>query len=126
MKMKADVKKRWVEALRSGRYRQAPGKLTDGKGHCCLGVLCDLARREGVIKWQVGQFNDWRAIAPGDEYGEASVLPPAVQKWAGLDDNNPIIAMTPTDFPAGITAANANDGLGWNFEKIADAIEENL
>ena len=35
------IKKRWLEALRSGKYKQAQGKLHDGKRFCCLGVLYD-------------------------------------------------------------------------------------
>ncbi len=35
------IKKRWVKALRSGEYKQARGKLFDGKKFCCLGVLYD-------------------------------------------------------------------------------------
>lgn len=39
------VKKKWVEALRSGQYQQARGAikrtLPDGTAaYCCLGVLC--------------------------------------------------------------------------------------
>jgi hypothetical protein len=31
------VKKKWVDALRSGKYFQCEGKLKDDKGnHCCL------------------------------------------------------------------------------------------
>ena len=39
--MNIDVKRRWIEALRSGQYRQGAGYLraTDGTW-CCLGVLC--------------------------------------------------------------------------------------
>ena len=41
------VIKRWVKALRSGKYKQGLGalKATDSEGkprYCCLGVLCDL------------------------------------------------------------------------------------
>ena len=36
------IKKRWLKALRSGKYKQAQGKLYDGKDYCCLGVLYDI------------------------------------------------------------------------------------
>ena len=39
--MKDQIKKRWLEALRSGKYTQADSVLHDGKGFCCLGVLYD-------------------------------------------------------------------------------------
>jgi len=38
--MKKEHAEKWVNALRSGEYRQCKGKLSDGKGsYCCLGVL---------------------------------------------------------------------------------------
>lgn len=33
------IKERWIRALRSGRYKQSQGRLYDGEGFCCLGVL---------------------------------------------------------------------------------------
>jgi hypothetical protein len=38
-----EIKAKWVEALRSGRYQQATGKLMTEEGYCCLGVLCEVA-----------------------------------------------------------------------------------
>ncbi len=32
----------WLEALRSGKYKQAEGALQVGDGYCCLGVYCVL------------------------------------------------------------------------------------
>ena len=40
--MKRDVAEKWIEALESGKYQQTTGRLYDGKGYCCLGVLCDV------------------------------------------------------------------------------------
>lgn len=37
--MNAELKAKWVAALRSGEYQQIKGKLHDGKGYCCMGVL---------------------------------------------------------------------------------------
>lgn len=40
-KMREDVKKAWVEALRSGEFEQGQGELHNEKAntYCCLGVL---------------------------------------------------------------------------------------
>lgn len=38
---KKDIKK-WVEALRSGKYKQTKETLQDKEGYCCLGVACEL------------------------------------------------------------------------------------
>jgi hypothetical protein len=41
--MKADIKEKWVAALRSGKYNQGRAYLKDAAGnYCCLGVLCDI------------------------------------------------------------------------------------
>ena len=44
---------KWLEALRSGRYRQADGALRSDSGdlYCCIGVLCDIYDPE---KWLEG------------------------------------------------------------------------
>lgn len=39
--MDAELKRKWVEALRSGEYKQGRGELLNDEGaYCCLGVLC--------------------------------------------------------------------------------------
>ncbi len=56
-KMNPEVKARWVAALRGGEYTQ--DKYTQGKSSlrnkydelCCLGVLCDLAGKDGLGEW---------------------------------------------------------------------------
>lgn len=46
--MDAELKARWIAALRSGDYAQGKGKLGrrefGAHEYCCLGVLCDLER----------------------------------------------------------------------------------
>lgn len=32
----------WIDALRSGEYKQTGGRLQDAQGYCCLGVACDI------------------------------------------------------------------------------------
>jgi|HubBroStandDraft_4_1064222.scaffolds.fasta_scaffold00027_30 hypothetical protein len=46
--MDATIKKKWVKALRSGRYKQTDSQLYDARidAHCCLGVLCRVVRAE--------------------------------------------------------------------------------
>lgn len=46
--MDKKLKRAWIKALRSGKYKQGPGVLekVDAKGrvtNCCLGVLCRVA-----------------------------------------------------------------------------------
>ena len=41
-KLERNFKRRWVAALRSGKYKQTISHLYDGGGFCCLGVMCAL------------------------------------------------------------------------------------
>lgn len=91
--MNQEVKETWVGALESGEFTQGRRKLAtitpDGVEYCCLGVLCELARREGVVttgtQWKNG-------TAQYITFGRASVLLPAeVVQWAGLDDISPSV-----------------------------------
>ena len=40
--MDKKIKKKWLKALRSGKYKQGRDALRIGNKFCCLGVLCDL------------------------------------------------------------------------------------
>lgn len=40
--------KKWVEALRSGKYRQTKYQLAKRGRYCCLGVGCEVARANRV------------------------------------------------------------------------------
>lgn len=56
--MNTTIKKAWIAALRSGRYKQGRGFLKNPDGaRCCLGVLCAV-RHVGVDR-----VKRW-----GDEY----------------------------------------------------------
>src|ERR1051325_9041929 len=50
--MSNDLVSQWLEALRSGSYKQARGALRcdsdDGLRFCCLGVLREVAAKNGV------------------------------------------------------------------------------
>lgn len=119
--MKEQVKKKWVKALRSGKFSQTQGTLKDESGYCCLGVLCELAVQEGVIK-------AGRADATGYyTYGRNSqdLLPPTVQRWAGIKSENPDVKFIDDGESINVSLSAVNDN-GVEFDKIADLIEENL
>lgn len=54
--MKKEIADKWIAALESGEYKQGQNVLRSDDGfYCCLGVLCELAVKEGVIKpWDEG------------------------------------------------------------------------
>ena len=55
--MKKEIKKKWVNALRSGKYKQAKGRLRYKDRYCPLGVLCDISR--------LGEWEEIDSISPG-------------------------------------------------------------
>ncbi len=76
--------KKWVELLRSGKYRQGTSLLCrhdDGvTSYCCLGVACELYQQE-VGGLAVRQADNLTCT----EYnGEHFHLPDIVKKWLGL------------------------------------------
>lgn len=54
--MNADIRARWLAALRSGEYRQGQGRLRDGNAFCCLGVCAMIIDSEG---WQIQPGGRW-------------------------------------------------------------------
>jgi hypothetical protein len=108
--MNQEIKKQWIEALRSREYKQTTGRLrhTEEDGthsYCCLGVLCDLHSKAMHEKWV------------GNEYcGAQTFLPNEVNQWV-----DPLLK--PLDYRAGIDfLVGQNDG-GASFSTIAKFLE---
>lgn len=127
--MKRDIKFRWVEALRSGRYQQGRIRLHFREGgkdrFCCLGVLCDLAVQDKVI-----DEPSFSRHSHAFEYGpdkELALLPHQVIEWAGLSDQCPSVMgadfsnQCPTIMGNTLTVLNDD---GTSFEDIALLIEK--
>jgi hypothetical protein len=134
-KMNANVKKLWVDALRSGTYEQGKGALCKGGQYCCLGVLCELAVQAGVIppgerlETETGPSHyicyDRGHVYANNElpsFGDTAFLPQCVQEWAGLPrTSGAIVVIDGADRPLA-----AQNDCGKTFEQIAQAIEEQL
>jgi len=126
--MKSEIKTLWVEALRSGLYKQGYSRLitADPSGReasrfCCLGVLCNLhAKANPRI--------ESNSLDPHSYLGSVATLPWEVYVWSGLDSNNPIVKAPPEDKDSGClkTLAEINDSGKFDFIKIASIIEEQL
>lgn len=134
--MNPEIKALWLERLESGKEKQGHGALKkvfptkNGKvrkvRHCCLGVLCEIAKEQGVI--EEGEVNlhprdiydqeDGINVSFGEEGSEA-YLPDALADWAGI----PRAIM----FEPGIqhTLADINDESP-SFKKVIKYIKENL
>lgn len=106
--MNAEIKAKWIEALRSGKYEQGRGRLrSEDNKYCCLGVLCDLI---DPGKWVKHEGSDY-------SYG-------AGEHATGIPREGDVeVAQVPSNWIG--TLASRND-FGANFHQIAHIIEENL
>ena len=120
--MNPEVKKQWVEALRSGEYEQTDCALHDERGFCCLGVLCDLHAKATGGKWDESHYER-------RYQGVAALLPPLVCEWAQLpyvshyDPDGTDVDITKENKTMRLATLN-DDGV--SFTKIADYIDECL
>lgn len=122
-KMKPEIKNKWLKALRSGDYKQTVGELhsSASDGYCCLGVLCDIAKQDGIVT-EEDRGHSWWFLPVDDRYDASdALLPVPVQHWAGFEVSSPSFASgDDVHFLSGM-----NDG-GASFAQIADAIETNF
>lgn len=95
----------WIKALRSGDYEQTDGQLKNeySNSFCCLGVLCDLAAKDGGEKW-----TNWGTYG---ENHDTDFLPTHMRRYIKMciSEQRRLVEM--------------NDG-GRSFENIASEIEK--
>lgn len=131
--------RKWVDALRSGKYQQTTGKLSDGQAYCCLGVACEVAIESGLdlAKKPYGDpsKNEEKSVeyVGPDGDGSGGELPNAVATWLGFtykdDDEDRRFPLSDPYLPSPehprFTAIEWNDDEKADFAKIADLIEQN-
>jgi hypothetical protein len=133
--MKKEIANKWIAALESGKYQQGKNALEVEENNtskfCCLGVLCNLAYEEKVIKRIYG------TVLPHISYGtfddmSSTLLPPSVINWAGIKcdnfsgefgENKKKDATIPEEKRN--TLMKLNDKEGFSFKEIANIIREN-
>lgn len=111
--MQEEMKQKWINALRSGNYKQTYGRLKHNDAFCCLGVLCDIS-----------QLSSWEKEEPLFGIGireryivdheQAYTKLPSIMKFSyGISDLDEIHLI------------KMNDS-GRSFEEIAKYIENNM
>ena len=119
--MNPEVKKLWVAALRDPATKQGRYVLENLNGEqCCLGVLCRIAEREGIIK-QSDIAKRTARLKPAVTFCNfVDHLPPEVKEWAGVDGLDIVCINRESK-----SLVNHNDD-GATFPEIADAVESQL
>lgn len=129
-----------VEALRSGEYEQAHDRLRRDDRFCCLGVACDIYRKEtgnGYWERDRSRIYPYQFIISGTGRGDGSDfgLPRAVQHWFGFDREEPEVELSPVIDDEGLPVSKlalsalndgSNDVKAQNFDVIADILEANF
>lgn len=116
--MKKSIKKKWIEALRSDKYKKCKHRLHSPRSKhafCVIGVLCDLYAKERGATWvkrDGGSFILNTAIA----------LPNEVKKWAGIEDGN--LYVKHNDKTQQLISLNDDTNL--SFKSLSNLIEEQL
>lgn len=113
---KAQILK-WTKALRSGKYKQTQGVLQDEKGHCCLGVACDVFIDKKNLKYK--NLEDGSKAIAGELPEDQAVVP----KWLTNIDNefSKMYKSLSTLNDEGFDYPNVRSRL--NFDEIADLLE---
>lgn len=116
MTLNRELVERWVEDLRSGKYRQGKKTLRaeteNGYVYCCLGVACETA---GL---------NWDAIYDGKPLSEHADPPLALINMLGLSDDT--WSEGEDGDLAYTTCEKWNDSDGLSFDEIADNLEKHL
>lgn len=106
---------KWIEALRSGEFKQTTHRLQDSQGYCCLGVACELL----IPEKKKNKTN----------YGFLSRSLPEYQEFAPLflklinDDFTEITREASNGLEVGQSLTSLNDSLGFDFNEISDILQ---
>ena len=129
MAMNPEVKTKWLEALRSGKYKQTEGRLRDSVGHCCIGVLAC------VLKEDFPNIVEDYSIVDGEFGGEMCVIAKNIafgqeHAWRSYSElPETIYASVGVPYLIAAQLIQMNDGYmakKTHFPGIADYIEEKL
>ena len=101
--------KKFLTALRSGKYKQTTDALSKEGGFCCLGVACDVYRKDmGLTSPSISALK-WNNRHDGK-------LPKFVANYYGFESTNPYLEKNNK-------ATYCNDALEYSFKKIASLFE---
>jgi hypothetical protein len=121
-------RKDWVSALRSGKYTKTIGFLKTEKGHCCLGVACEVAGLSSVknpsvsIDYYIFDDTKNKSFSILDEY---------MVDYLGLNNCTGLYSEDYTVVTSGVVYKHKgptslsikNDSADLTFLQIADIIE---
>jgi hypothetical protein len=118
--MNKEIGKLWVEALRSEEYKQGRNALKSGDSFCCLGVLCDIAAKNGLGTWGPSPHKGSDIFCDHTGIKEAAYLPLGTRDWADIQTAVGKFGDASSD------VLHILNDCGVPFKEIADVIELNM
>ena len=123
---KKDIRK-WIKALRSGKYKQGKASLQSAEGFCCLGVACDIfiPQDKKILSGanrMTGTFPNYQLHAPewlkkiNNDFAEKNLI-----EIGGFQHSTSISDMN-DNFPSR-NAELQREHFSMNFDEIADMIQ---
>lgn len=107
---KAQIRK-WIKALRSGKYNQTTGSLQDDSGYCCLGVACvTLIPKKNLKLESFKGDNMLQGTNSKDQPNAPEWLKNIQEKWR-------------LKFGDEYSPMGLNDTAKYTFDEIADCLE---
>jgi hypothetical protein len=130
--MTKETLKRWLDALRSGKYKQFYRQLSneDNTQFCCLGVLCDVTKEETGGYWNNNYFI---MLDDGETIGDNECIPNFVSNKIGIvkvpritisEENKKKYNIVEVDLDDKHSLVTLNDEYKIGLNGIADLIEE--
>lgn len=119
IRMKRADAKAWLDALRSGKYKQGKQKMHNEvyDTYCCLGVLQKCISGEIVMQKSTSPYREFEEVPSMDWLKKHNIQLFDMFERLG---NNPYIG----EF--GRNISELNDDVGMSFSQIADVIEQNI
>ena len=137
--------RKWVAALRSGKYRQARGYLCHKSElrYCCLGVAClisNLGKFETPPpRLSAAEYKVFVLDSKPEEKASGGLMPPDVQLYYGMNESTVQVLLpdpgsgnkarfplreqlTPTGFMSSDLSMMNDEG--YSFKQIADILEQ--
>ncbi len=130
--MTKETLKKWLDALRSGKYKQFHQQLSneDNTQFCCLGVLCDVTKEETDGYWD----NSYFTILDDEQIiGHNEHIPRFVSNKIGIakvpritisEENKKKYNIVEATLDGKHSLVTLNDELTIDFNGIANLIEE--
>lgn len=121
IKLPKEDRNAWLEALRSGEYKQGKNRLHGNDGYCCLGVICKL---KGIDEDEMGDigYPNGLPLIHRDKLPEVITM-----DWSSsfkeIFRSRPEDEITPGYEEFMTYLGLLNDDFDMSFEEIADEIE---